>query len=109
MREIECNTLDNLLMKYAPRISVFDFLSLDVEGAELSVLESINYDRVQFGIVFVEADEHNQMKNFAMRRFLESKGCTFLLIMQGAIGSLMTISMRFIRDLFINNWNGPKY
>jgi FkbM family methyltransferase len=78
VREIECNTLDNLLLKYAPYISVFDFLSLDVEGAELSVLESINYDRVQFGIVFVEADEHNQMKNFAMRKFLESKGYTFL-------------------------------
>jgi hypothetical protein len=70
--------LDNLLLKYAPHISVFDFLSLDVEGAELSVLESINYDRVQFGIVLVEADENNQMKNFAMRKFLESKGYTFL-------------------------------
>jgi FkbM family methyltransferase len=78
VREIECNTLDNLLLKYAPYISVFDFLSLDVEGAELSVLESINYDRVQFGIVLIEADEYNQMKNFAMRKFLESKGYTFL-------------------------------
>ena len=78
VREIECNTLDDLLLMYAPYISVFDFLSLDVEGAELSVLESINYDRVQFGIVLVEADEHNQMKNFAMRQFLELKGYTFL-------------------------------
>ncbi len=39
VREIECNMLDNLLLKYAPHTSVFDFFSLDVEGAELSVLK----------------------------------------------------------------------
>jgi len=78
VNEIECNTLDNLLLKYAPHISVFDFLSLDVEGAELSVLESINHDRVQFGIVLVEADGHNQMKNDSVRKLLETWGYTFL-------------------------------
>ena len=78
VNEIECNTLDNLLLKYAPHTSVFDFFSLDVEGAELSVLESINYDRVQFGIVLVEADGHNQMKNDSVRKLLETWGYTFL-------------------------------
>ena len=58
--------------------SVFDFFSLDVEGAEMSVLESIDFDRTAFGVVLIEADEHNEMKNLAMRQFLELRGYTFL-------------------------------
>ena len=78
VQQIECDTLDNLLLKYAPEATYFDFLSLDVEGAEFSVLKSIDYDRTQFGIVLVEADEHNEMKNIAMREFLEKEGYRFL-------------------------------
>ena len=58
--------------------SVFDFFSLDVEGAEMSVLESIDFERTAFGVILVEADEHNEMKNLAMRQFLELRGYTFL-------------------------------
>mmetsp|Transcript_24873 Transcript_24873/g.44771 ORF Transcript_24873/g.44771 Transcript_24873/m.44771 type:complete len:334 (-) Transcript_24873:156-1157(-) len=79
VEKIECDTLDSLLVKHAPTTTYFDFFSLDVEGAELSVLESIDFDRVQFGIIFVEADGHNQMKNLAIRQFLEKKaGYSFL-------------------------------
>ena len=78
VQQIECDTLDNLLLKYAPEATYFDFLSLDVEGAEFSVLKSIDFDRTQFGIAFVEADEHNEMKNIAMREFLEMEGYRFL-------------------------------
>ena len=78
VQPIECDTLDNLLLKYAPEATHFDFLSLDVEGAEFSVLKSIDFDRTQFGIAFVEADEHNEMKNIAMREFLEKEGYRFL-------------------------------
>lgn len=75
---IECDELNTLLKKYASETTYFDFLSLDVEGAEFAVLESIDFDRTQFGIILVEADEHNQMKNMAMRQFLEMKGYRFL-------------------------------
>jgi hypothetical protein len=50
----------------------FDFFSLDVEGAEYKVLKSIDFDQVGFGVVLVEADEHNQLKNMAVRTLLES-------------------------------------
>lgn len=49
-----------------------------MEGAELTVLESIDFTRVSFGIMVVEADAHNHMKNLAMRKFLQSKGYLFL-------------------------------
>ena len=78
VKTIECSTLDTLLLKYAPEITHFDFLSLDVEGAEYAVLESIDWDRTQFGIILVEADEHNTMKNMAMRQFLEMEEYRYL-------------------------------
>ena len=54
--------------------------TLDVEGAEYSVLQSINFDLVGFGIILVEADddENNPMKNMAARNLLESNGYLFL-------------------------------
>jgi len=76
--EIDCNTLDNLLLAHANGITYFDFLSLDVEGAELSVLQSIDFDRVGFGVIFFEADEHNSLKNMVARKLVESNGYTFL-------------------------------
>ena len=78
VQTIECNALDTLLLKYAPEITHFDFLSLDVEGAEYAVLESIDWDRTQFGIILVEADKHNAMKNMAIRQFLEMEEYRYL-------------------------------
>ncbi|KAL7553795.1 hypothetical protein ACHAWF_017147 [Thalassiosira exigua] len=78
VKKIQCDALDRLLLKHAPDTTFFDFFSLDVEGAELTVLESTDFDRVGFGIIFVEADKHNDAKNLAMRRFLEGKGYTYL-------------------------------
>ena len=78
VKEIQCDTMDSLLLKHAPDTRFFDFLSLDVEGAELAVLQSIDFDRVGFGIVFAEADIHNELKNLATRELMESKGYNFL-------------------------------
>jgi hypothetical protein len=51
-----------------------DFLSLDVEGAELQVLESLDFRRSAFGIVLVEADTGNRSKNEGVRRLLVENG-----------------------------------
>ena len=78
VQTIECDTLDGLLLKYAPETTFFDFLSLDVEGAEVAVLKSIDFDRTNFGIIFVEADVHNGIKNMESRQILEQNGYQFL-------------------------------
>ncbi len=83
---IKCKTLDGLLLKYAPETTFFDFPSLDVEGAEVTILESIDFDRTNFGIIFVEADEHSAMKTMCLRKFLELNGYYFLLSTNAAIG-----------------------
>ena len=52
-------------------MQMIDFLSLDVEGAEFEVLKTIDFDKVEFGISFYEADGHDPLKNQAMMTFLE--------------------------------------
>ena len=78
VKEVECDTLDNLLLTYAPQATMFEFLGLDVEGAEMSVLESIDFSRIAFGIMLIEADQHNPLKNLAMTKFLETRGYSFM-------------------------------
>lgn len=79
VKEIDCQTLDALLLNHTSHMIFFDFFSLDVEGAELAVLQSIDFDRVEFGIICAEADSHNYLKNLAMRNLLENHGYIFLL------------------------------
>jgi hypothetical protein len=52
----------------------FDIFSLDVEGAEFEALASLDFSKAAFGIVLVEADEHNLRKNMAVRAILERNG-----------------------------------
>ena len=75
---IKCKTLEQILLDNVGPRFYFDFFSLDVEGAELSVLRSINFDRVAFGVILVEADEHNPSKNLDVRNLLESHGYSYL-------------------------------
>lgn len=75
---VKCRTLEQILLETVGPGFHFDFFSLDVEGAELSVLRSINFDQVGFGVILVEADEHNPTKNLDARNFLESNGYIYL-------------------------------
>ena len=50
-----------------------DYLSLDVEGAEMMVLEGIDFDRHRFGIISIEHNHRQTMKE-NIGRFLISKG-----------------------------------
>ncbi|KAL7548211.1 hypothetical protein ACHAWF_011505 [Thalassiosira exigua] len=94
VKEIDCDALDALLRKYAPENDYFDFLSLDVEGSELEALMSIDFDRVGFGIIFAEAEEHNHLKNLAVRQFMASRGYSFL---QESAGSQWFVNGDFHR------------
>lgn len=56
----------------------FDFFSLDVEGAELAVLESIDWNRTEFGMLFLEADGSNAQKEFDTIALMNRHGYRFL-------------------------------
>jgi FkbM family methyltransferase len=75
---VMCETLEQILLEKVGSGFYFDFFTLDVEGAEYAVLQSINFDLVGFGVIVVEADTHNKRKNMAVRTFLESNGYIYL-------------------------------
>lgn len=56
------------------RIRHIDFFSLDVEGGELKVLKSLNFDCVRFNVILVEAPGDDPTKERDVVEFLAGKG-----------------------------------
>lgn len=55
-------------------IKYIDFFSLDVEGGELEVLKSIDWDKVSIYLFGIELDNQNPTKDEAVRDLLREKG-----------------------------------
>ena len=62
-------------------VSVYhiDFFSLDVEGGELAVLQSIDFHKVFIGVIVIEADDHNPQKNQAVQDLLLGNGFDYFI------------------------------
>ena len=52
----------------------FDFYTLDIEGAEYTALQTIDFTKVMFGMIVVEASKQNKIKDMSVRTLLESNG-----------------------------------
>ncbi|KAK4535358.1 hypothetical protein CDCA_CDCA04G1383 [Cyanidium caldarium] len=83
---VACTTLDAVLhwlpasapLQRDPDGRLYiDYFSLDVEGAELQVLHSLDFDRVHFYVISVEAGGTNTSKDAAVRDLLISQGYIF--------------------------------
>jgi FkbM family methyltransferase len=75
--KIPCYTLNEILHKYG--ISHIDLLSIDVEGGELDILRSINFENVSVDVIVVE----NNYNDLAFRSFLKIKGYDFIIKLDG--------------------------
>ena len=75
VKPIRCMPLSKILSDHD--IQFVDVLSLDVEGAELRVLESLDFSKIAFGAIFVEANAYNVTKNEAVRKLLQSNHYVF--------------------------------
>ena len=63
----KATTLNNLMVKSkSPKL--IDLLSLDVEGAELSVLKGINYKMYAFKYILIETKQFKNIKNFLIKK-----------------------------------------
>ena len=78
LQEIKCSPLSNIITRHVGDPFFFDFFSLDIEGAEFEALRSLDFNRVGFGIILIECDGTNVLKNMAVRAFLTSKGYQFI-------------------------------
>lgn len=66
--EVDCYTLNELLRAHA--ITKVDYLTIDVEGAELKILESIDFNEVEISIIGVE----NNYGDERIKQLLSKKG-----------------------------------
>uniref|UniRef100_A0A7R9VGC5 Methyltransferase FkbM domain-containing protein n=1 Tax=Chlamydomonas euryale TaxID=1486919 RepID=A0A7R9VGC5_9CHLO len=75
--QLPCVPLSRLL--HLARITHYNFFSLDVEGAELQVLKSINWQLVSFEVIVVEASnkEGDSAKTEQVRELLMHHGYKF--------------------------------
>lgn len=72
--EVECRTFDNIVDVYD-----IDFLSLDTEGNELKILQSIDFNKYNIDIITVENNDYdNKFINFLTNKnytFITRLGC----------------------------------
>ena len=65
---VPCVSLGSILQTFS--ISHIDFFSLDVEGAELEVLRTLDLSALHFKVIVVEQDGLNTTKDEAVRELL---------------------------------------
>ncbi|CAB9520084.1 expressed unknown protein [Seminavis robusta] len=75
---VRCQPLRDTIKEQLGENVYFDFYSLDIEGAEFAALESLDFDKVSFGMILVEADGQNPVKDMAVKTLLESKGYRYM-------------------------------
>ena len=83
LQVMECGTLQEILDRHVgghdPSAQYyFDFLSLDVEGSEWTVLQSIDWERTAFGVIAVEAPDHKGLEQDSIVTFLQLQGYRYL-------------------------------
>ncbi|MDR3193366.1 MAG: FkbM family methyltransferase [Treponema sp.] len=71
-------TFGDLMGRY-PGINLIDFLSLDVEGAEMSILESIDFRAYRFGLISIESIDETPGESEKLRTFMRERGYGVLL------------------------------
>ena len=67
--EVKTEKLNDILNKYD--ITNIDFLSIDTEGSELSILETIDFDKINIDVITIEDNykDTNLMKFFTDRNY----------------------------------------
>lgn len=66
--KVQCYTLQNLLNKH--KISHVDYCSIDTEGSEIQILQSVNWDTTTISVLTIE----NKYKNQDIRDFMKGRG-----------------------------------
>ena len=83
--KVKTLTFDAIMQNY-PEINHIDFLSIDVEGGEMNILQTINFKKYSFGIITIENNEPDNkltvfMKNHEYCEFCKT-GCDIMFIKQ---------------------------
>jgi hypothetical protein len=77
-QEIDCRPLREIIATNVGEPAFFDFFSFDIEGSEFMALQGLDFSKVGFGIIFIERQPNNPMKNLAIRTIMERNGYIYL-------------------------------
>lgn len=74
-KDLQTQTLQNILDVYLPKGQIIDFLSIDVEGLDLDVIKSLDFDKVRPRYILVEvlALSFNDIINNEITNYLTSR------------------------------------
>ena len=72
VKRVKTTTLSSILHNH--KIKYVDFMSLDVEGGELDVLQTIDFQATPMYLICIELDAHNEKKNIECRKLLKTNG-----------------------------------
>jgi FkbM family methyltransferase len=72
VHKVQCYPLSSILERQ--NITHIDLFTLDVEGGELSVLQTIDFKKVTIDIFSIETDGHNPIKDAAVSHLLQANG-----------------------------------
>ena len=84
--DVQAVVLNDILAQY--NITTIDYLSVDTEGNELDILQSIDFDAITIAAISVE----NNYREPYIRNFLTSKGFSLVYVFMG------------FDELYINNY-----
>ncbi len=82
-----------------------NFFSLDVEGGELLVLQSIDFSALSFDALCVEADGSNQEKDQGVRDILAANGYKYVIIVDPASACGGVVQVEFTGRLEVEVQN----
>jgi len=74
-RKVKTDTLSRIFREQ--QLRYIDLFSLDVEGGELDVLETIDWGSISIYLICIELDTHNPAKNERCRQILRDNGFVF--------------------------------
>jgi FkbM family methyltransferase len=66
-------TFDDLMRNY-PNIRHIDFMSIDVEGAEFSIIKAIDFKKFDFGLITVENNEEIKGDGEKLKNYMHEQG-----------------------------------
>ena len=71
--KIKTLSFEDLMKNYPEKLHI-DFLSIDVEGAEMSILKGVDFSKYSFGLLTIENNEETEGMGNELIKFMDSKG-----------------------------------
>ncbi|GHU20657.1 hypothetical protein FACS1894163_13700 [Spirochaetia bacterium] len=73
--KVKTLSFDDLMNQYPPmQCTHIDFMSIDTEGSELSILKTIDFTKYRFGLITVEDNKEFPGSGEQLKKFMEQNG-----------------------------------